>query len=220
MAWSGEEKLRPTTCCSSGVVWEKRVKQQRFKALKTTAAIEDAYQKWLLDGQAGLDPAPVIAVGDLQVNFRKNQVIEGRKNSQVQRVLQHGLWASYSTSRHRAMLHVKMHHFQMDNQLVACAFRTVLAPVPQPKSMKSEQSSVAKPFVELSLTKTLHGQLEHFRYCHVLVQEFSVQADVGFVNALIALATNEEEQPLYGVGGEISDKPTTPNCSPNGSTRT
>jgi hypothetical protein len=41
-----------------------------------------------------------------------------------------------------------------------------------------------------------------FRYAKVLVQEFAVSADRGFINAMLALTANDEESPVYGVGWE------------------
>ncbi len=61
----------------------------------------------------------------------------------IRRTFQTGVWLQYQTSAHQQRLHVKLNHVQMDNQLPACVFPTVIAPVPPPKSVAAESGSQA-----------------------------------------------------------------------------
>lgn len=51
-----------------------------------------------------------------------------------------------------------------------------------------------KPFAELSIVKRLleHSTVQQFKYFKVLIQEFHVKVDIGFMNALMALFEAEE----------------------------
>lgn len=57
-----------------------------------------------------------------------------------------------------------------------------------------------KPFAELSMVKRLleHSTVQQFRYFKVLVQEFHIKVDLGFINAIMgffeANEANEAEE--------------------------
>lgn len=60
-----------------------------------------------------------------------------------------------------------------------------------------------KPFVELSIVRLLmkNSQIEQFKYFKVLVQEFHIKVDLGFVNAIVELFAqsnqSDEEEVCY-----------------------
>lgn len=110
----------------------------------------------------------------------------------LRRTFQTGLWLQYRTSPHQVQLHAKINKLQIDNQLPDCVFPVILAPVPPPKSVS--QSSVMKPFAEMSIVKRLleHSTVQQFRYFKVLIQEFHVKVDLAFTNALMLLFEDAE----------------------------
>lgn len=59
-----------------------------------------------------------------------------------------------------------------------------------------------KPFVHLSYyakTTPHAGGQPQVKKLQLLVQEFDVQVDQGFINALLLLMTSQEAPPVYGV---------------------
>lgn len=52
-----------------------------------------------------------------------------------------------------------------------------------------------KPFVEVSIVQLLmkNSQIKQFKYFKVLVQEFHIKVDLGFVNAILALFEQSEQ---------------------------
>lgn len=63
--------------------------------------------------------------------------------------------------------------------------------------------SVPKPFVEVSIVKRLaeHSIVDQFKYFAVLIQEFHVKVDIGFVNAMVKFleskSTLEDDVNIY-----------------------
>ena len=59
-----------------------------------------------------------------------------------------------------------------------------------------------KPFVHFSYLAKLtphSGNARHVQFMQVLVQEFAVKADQGFINALLALIAPDKESVMYSV---------------------
>lgn len=60
--------------------------------------------------------------------------------------------------------------------------------------------SVSKPFAELSLVQRVnpHSNVKQFKYCKLLIQEFHIKVDTGFINALVKMfegsAATDDEQ--------------------------
>ena len=106
---------------------------------------------------------------------------------------------NYGQSAQRKRLHFKLNHLQIDNQLDACVFPRVLAVVPPPKSVVADNAP--KPFVELSLLQRVSefSSVPEIEYARVLVQEFSVQVDIGLLNSLMALVASQGQSKPYGV---------------------
>lgn len=54
--------------------------------------------------------------------------------------------------------------------------------------------SVHKPFTEISIVQRVvkHSQIQQFKYFKVLIQEFHVKVDLGFVNAVMAILQGAE----------------------------
>lgn len=51
-----------------------------------------------------------------------------------------------------------------------------------------------KPFAELSMVKRLleHSTVQQFRYFKVLIQEFHIKVDIGFINAIMGFFESDE----------------------------
>jgi hypothetical protein len=51
-----------------------------------------------------------------------------------------------------------------------------------------------KPFAELSIVQRVmpHSTVQQFKYFKVLIQEFHVKVDMGFINALLEIFESEE----------------------------
>jgi len=143
----------------------------------------------------------------------------------IRRMFQTGLWIHYKTYPHTILLHAKLNRIQIDNQLPDCIFRIVLAPVPPPKSVSSDdgksplwvQISISstfgsfmsfhfgfafaegqKPFAEVSIMERIieHSSVVQFKYFKVLIQEFQIKTDIHFVNALVGLFSEDTEKRL------------------------
>jgi vacuolar protein sorting-associated protein 13A/C len=97
------------------------------------------------------------------------------------------------TSAHQRQIHAKVHRIQIDNQLRACLFPVIMAPVKPPKSVVAD--SIPKPFIELSVLEYVspeHNSVRQFKYICALVQELHIKVDQGLLNAYNDLFEEEE----------------------------
>uniref|UniRef100_A0A914WWB3 Uncharacterized protein n=1 Tax=Plectus sambesii TaxID=2011161 RepID=A0A914WWB3_9BILA len=172
---------------SSGVMWEQRVRN-RFKPLtaKEGHQFESEYNKWQVEKKRA-----TVSIDKYTVDFGNMQLSKPNQTD-IRRIFQTGLWLQYRSSPHQLQIHLKINHLQVDNQLPACVFDIVLAPVPPPKSVAAD--SAPKPFTELSfmMRKSEHSTVPQIKYFKVLVQEMAVKVDQGFINAMISLFVNKE----------------------------
>lgn len=57
-----------------------------------------------------------------------------------------------------------------------------------------------KPFAEVSIVQRIneHSSVQQYKYFKVLIQEFHVKVDIGFINALVKMfeanATSDDEE--------------------------
>ncbi|XP_026827312.1 vacuolar protein sorting-associated protein 13 isoform X2 [Ooceraea biroi] len=180
---------------SSGIIWETRKSLGgRWRALnaKEVNAIEEGYQRYIKELQIGKDADyRVMLEPKLMVDYLNMEMLRPHRRY-MRRTFQTGLWLQYRTSAHQVQLHAKINKLQIDNQLSECVFPVILAPVPPPKSVT--QSTVMKPFAELSMVKRLleHSTVQQFRYFKVLIQEFHIKVDIIFINAIMGLFEADE----------------------------
>ncbi|KAK2581118.1 hypothetical protein KPH14_007937 [Odynerus spinipes] len=190
---------------SSGIIWETRKSiGNRWRSLNTREVniIEEGYQKYMRELQIEKDPPyRVMLEPKLEVDYLNMEMLKPHRRY-LRRSFQTGLWMQYKTSAHQVQLHAKINRLQIDNQLTDCVFPVILAPVPLPKSIT--QSTVPKPFAELSMVKRLleHSTVQQFRYFKVLIQEFHIKVDIVFINAIMAffeanVANDAEESELF-----------------------
>ncbi|XP_075230691.1 vacuolar protein sorting 13C isoform X2 [Lycorma delicatula] len=172
---------------SSGVIWETAPKKKtRFKPLSTIQMemIEETYQSYLQEKQLGLGIARRSIDDKIEVDFEEGLMI--RPHSRIiRRTYSTGLWLQMKTSKHQLQLHAKVNRLQIDNQMYDCVFPVVLAPVPPPKSVSL--ANVLKPFAEVSIVQRIneHSTVRQYKYFKVLIQEFHIKLDIGFINAIV-----------------------------------
>ncbi|KAL0119958.1 hypothetical protein PUN28_007968 [Cardiocondyla obscurior] len=200
---------------SSGIIWETRkCLGGRWRALnaKEVNAIEEGYQRYIRELQIGKDADyRMMLEPKLMVDYLNMEMLRPHRRY-MRRTFQTGLWLQYRTSAHQVQLHAKINRLQIDNQLSECVFPVILAPVPPPKSVT--QSTVTKPFAELSMVKRLleYSTVQQFRYFKVLIQEFHIKVDIVFINAIMGLfETNEvndaEESALFRTDMKLVNEP-------------
>lgn len=120
----------------------------------------------------------------------------------IHRTFETGLWLQMKSSPSQLQIHAKVNRLQIDNQMYDCLFPVVLAPVPLPKSVAIDNG--IKPFAELSIVQLLmkNTQIKQFKYFKLLIQEFHIKVDLGFVNAIVDLLetsnySDEEEKKMF-----------------------
>ncbi|XP_043479643.1 vacuolar protein sorting-associated protein 13 isoform X2 [Leptopilina heterotoma] len=200
---------------SSGIIWENRkTVGGRWRALdsREVGLIEEGYQRYMKEVQVDKETHyRVMLEPKFEVDYLNMEMLRPSRRY-MRRTFQTGLWIQYRTSSHQVHLHAKINKLQIDNQLSECIFPVILAPVPPPKSVT--QSTVMKPFAELSIVKQLleHSSVQQFRYFKVLIQEFHVKVDIAFMNALSALfvadeANESQESELFQSDMKLVDEP-------------
>lgn len=200
---------------SSGVIWENRkFVTSRWRALndRDVCLIEEGYQRYTRELQIDKETHYRIMLDPkLEVDYLNMEMLRPHRRF-IRRTFQTGLWVQYRTSAHQVQLHAKINRLQIDNQLSDCVFPVILAPVPPPRSVS--QSSVMKPFAEMSMVKRLleHSKVQQFRYFKVLIQEFHVKVDLAFMNALMVLfetdeANEAQESQLFKTDMKLVDEP-------------
>ncbi|XP_046391664.1 vacuolar protein sorting-associated protein 13 [Ischnura elegans] len=194
---------------SSGVIWEaQKSAGKRYRSLsnKESALIENGFQKYLLsqEMQQTEDSHPMQLDGKTVVDFRLMIMLRPYKRN-LRRSFLTGLWLEMLTSPHSRKIHAKINRLQIDCQLPDSVFPTIFAPVPPPKSIATD--SAPKPFVELSIVQHLneHTPVQQFKYFKVLVQEFHVKLEIGFLNALLAVFSPDGGLGVYDTARFQSD---------------
>ncbi|GFT91712.1 vacuolar protein sorting-associated protein 13 [Nephila pilipes] len=184
---------------STGVIWESRKKKnKRYKPLsvKELEIIETAYQRYHNEIKVGRKTKPVVQLnGRIEVDFENMMMLKPVVRC-LRRTYVYGFWLQYKTSPHQLQVHARINRLQIDNQLMDCVFPVVLAPVAPPKSVAAETEP--KPFTELSvmLRKAEHSAVPQFKYCKILIQEFHIKLDQGFINSVLLFFTADEPQEI------------------------
>ncbi|KAL7290198.1 hypothetical protein TKK_0015907 [Trichogramma kaykai] len=200
---------------SSGIIWETRKSMNgRWRALnnREVGMIEEGYQRYMRELQVDKETFYRVSLEPkLEVDYMNMEMLRPHRRF-LRRTFQTGLWLQYRTSVHQVQLHAKINRLQIDNQLSDCVFPVILAPVPPPKSVS--QSSIMKPFAELSMVKRLlaHSNVQQFRYFKVLVQEFHIKVDLAFMNALMLYfeadkANDTQESELFKIDMKLVNEP-------------
>ncbi|CAG9772493.1 unnamed protein product [Ceutorhynchus assimilis] len=190
---------------SSGIIWETcKLNRKRFKplAVKESTHIEQAYQHYMVQLQGSDESIGSVLIDNKwEVDFDLQLMSKPRKRK-IRRTFQTGVWLNLKTSPSQLQLHAKINRVQIDNQMFDCIFPVVLAPIPPPKSVAAD--SGVKPFIEVSIVQLLikNSLIRQFKYFKVLVQEFHIKVDLGFINAIVDMMqqgenTDEEDRQLF-----------------------
>ncbi|KAL3998071.1 N-terminal region of Chorein a TM vesicle-mediated sorter family protein [Acanthocheilonema viteae] len=195
------EEIAYMCIASSAIIWEQFVKT-RFKpfTIKQMEKVEHAYQAWLPDHSE-----ETVIVDKLEFDFNHMKLKKQKDWIDIRRQFQIGLWMQYRQTPHQSQFHIKVNHLQIDNQLPACVFPCILSVVPPPRSVV--QDSAPKSFCELSYIgrESEHSRIAQIKYLHLLVQEFSVQVDQGFVNAMLELISSQADSKPYTKEAFVKD---------------
>ncbi|XP_062868929.1 intermembrane lipid transfer protein VPS13C isoform X1 [Trichomycterus rosablanca] len=173
---------------SSGVVWEMRPKN-RWKSFnhKNISVLEKAYQHHI---SGKTEPGWLKLETGLEVNFARIPMMMRQPFSCfIRRNFLSGIHIELKQSTHQRSLRAQLYWLQVDNQLTGAIFPTVFHPVPPPKSIALD--SEPKPFIDVSIITRFneHSQVMQFKYFMVLVQEMALKIDQGFLEAILALFT-------------------------------
>ncbi|VDM07504.1 unnamed protein product [Wuchereria bancrofti] len=187
------EEIAYLCIASSAIIWEQFVKT-RYKpfTIKQMELIEHAYQTWLPDRSE-----ETVMVDKLEFDFMHMKLKKQKDWADIRRQFQIGLWMQFRQTPHQLQFHMKLNHLQIDNQLPACVFPCILSIVPPPRSVVQENAP--KSFCELSYIRreSEHSRIAQIKYLHLLVQEFAVQVDQGFVNAMLELIPSQVDSKPY-----------------------
>ncbi|XP_071787909.1 intermembrane lipid transfer protein VPS13A-like isoform X9 [Asterias amurensis] len=179
---------------SSGIIWQNKVRR-RWRDLngKQMKLLEDGYQKAQVDLSDKDAPPKVTKLErDFEVDFRSMSMLTPQRRS-IRRTYHAGVWAQIRTAKHQLQIHLMVHRIQIDNQMPAAIFPTVLAPIPPPKSVSAE--SAPKPMIEFSLMMRYseHSKVNQIKYLRLLIQEMAAKVDIGFIINLAGLFASGAE---------------------------
>lgn len=101
---------------------------------------------------------------------------------ELRRTYRPALWLQVRKSDTQMYTHLKLHRLQIDNQLYEAVFPTVLYPAPLPSQIARKIGT--RPCIEYVSLKKNRPQCNQdvYKYIKLLVQEFCIQLDKGFVN--------------------------------------
>ncbi|KAK6631306.1 hypothetical protein RUM44_005832 [Polyplax serrata] len=201
---------------SSGITWEiKKVGKTRYKRMKQDDIdkMEEAYNRYQHECEIREDIASEVAITDkITVNFSSMKMLQPNLRD-LKRTFEPGVWLAYRVMEDQVMLNLKVNKIQVDNQLHDCIFPVILSPVPPPRSVSALYQG-SKPFFELSIVKKAgdNSGVEQYKFFEILVQEFHIKIDVGFLQQFwLFLApeklSDEEEKARFLKDLELTEKP-------------
>ncbi|CAH1799951.1 unnamed protein product [Owenia fusiformis] len=166
---------------SSGAsTWHVQVKDKwKLLSLEDACWLED---KWRND-----------VTGDITLDDKRQANVGQMKMMKpyagcLRRTHRPAIWFQYRTSEHHTNLNIKIHRLQIDNQLPDAYFSSVLYPSPTPKYIAKREGT--KPFIELAVMRrhVPENNVDTFKYIKLLVQEFNIKLDKGFMLSLYDVA--------------------------------
>lgn len=122
------------------------------------------------------------------------------------RAANRGLWINFSMSQHVKNIHLKINRIQIDNQLPDHIFDVILSPVIVPKSVYDKFEIEQKSFIEFSAIIQSNGAVSRYKYVQLLIQEFMIQVDWGWVCLLMNvfnLENSKEDTPDILIAKEL-----------------
>ena len=185
-------------CISLDVIWEQQ-KKNRFKQMKIAEnlCVEERYQEYLRDLAVDENMNKKYLMdssGKVELDFAELVMQKHTTQRKIRRTFYPGFWMEMKTSPYQLQLHAKINRIQIDNQLSDCIFPIVLAPIPPPKSVAA--TTELKPFIEMSVVQRIipHSTVTQYKYLRVLMQEFHVKVDLGFINEICEMLASEASE--------------------------
>jgi vacuolar protein sorting-associated protein 13A/C len=160
----------------SGYLWEsKLVKKKRFKpeSYAMCRKLEMLYN----------DRSKAKEL-KLEVDFNQMRMLAPVVKN-LRRTVHEGIYFQFTMSRHHFHIHGVINRIQIDNQVMENVFPTVFYPVKPPKSVAAQ--AAPKPFLEGSVVihRVEQSSVRQIKYLMVLVQEISVEVDMGFIENIL-----------------------------------
>nr|XP_022917731.1 vacuolar protein sorting-associated protein 13-like [Onthophagus taurus] len=209
-----KKEIMYVAIAGSGVIWETcKHGSYNYKHMrsKESAAIESSYKQYMC--MKSIEPihGKVVIDSKTEVNFETLIMLKPHIRK-IRRTFMNGLWIQITTNPYMLQLHAKINKVQIDNQSYDCIFPVVLAPVSLPKSVAG--ADIHKPFAELSIVEMLvkHSQIKQFKYFKLLIQEFHINLELGFVMALVEVFqtskdTLEKQKACFLRDADLLNKP-------------
>ncbi|CAH1274208.1 VPS13A [Branchiostoma lanceolatum] len=171
---------------STPPLWEVNSKGDSWKMLKLEVAtfLEDQFRHG--------HPEAVIP-DKVRADFQTMRMVKPTPGG-LRRTYQPGLWFQYRSSDHHTGMHAKLQRLQLDNQLQTAVFPTVLYPAPLPRKVLKKMGP--RPFIELALMRRQvpEQHSDTIKYCKLLLQQFSVRLDKGFLLTVADFFTTHMEE--------------------------
>ena len=114
----------------------------------------------------------------------------------------------YSSSAHITQFHIKINRIQVDNQLSDHIFDVAFSPVIVPKSISDNFELQQKSFIEISAIVQSLGSVTRYKYLQVLIQEFMVQVDWGWIQMIIDVfdcEASKEDSPKIMIAKDLEN---------------
>lgn len=125
--------------------------------------------------------------------------------SELRRTYNPAVWLQLRKSDTYSYCHLKLQRFQIDNQLYEAVYPCVLYPASLPTHLKTKY---VKPCIEVVALKQYLPNLNQdiYKYVKVLVQEFCVNLDRGFVNYIFDMLNHwkVEEKPAVRLRADLA----------------
>ncbi|KAJ2950879.1 hypothetical protein O0L34_g5239 [Tuta absoluta] len=193
----GIKELAYASITDSMPKWEVNV-SHKWKQLSPdlTAWIEDKYQK---------DETKCNLKEYIHIDLEKMQMTKPFF-SELRRTYNPGVWLQLRKSDTFTYCHLKFQRLQLDNQLNEAVFPSVLYPAPLPQNLRNNRE--IKPCLEIVALKQYRPTLNQdvYKYFKVLIQEFCVNLDRGFVNYVFDILNHWkiEEKPAVRLRADLA----------------
>ncbi|RZF33558.1 hypothetical protein LSTR_LSTR008204 [Laodelphax striatellus] len=192
-----QKELLYASLTDSAAVWEVNVAHKwKLLTLELASWVEDRWRQDLKRAQMK---------DFVHVDFEKMHMTKPFFG-ELRRRYSPALWVQYRKSDNYNFLDVKIHRFQIDNQMSDAIFQTVIHPTPVPQHIIRKVGM--KPCLQLMVLKRQPSLQSHgiYKFVKMVVQEFSVQLDRGFVLSLYnsLLPWSNEEKPSVRMRTDIS----------------
>lgn len=121
-----------------------------------------------------------------EVNFSTMKLLRPR-SVKLRRFAKQGLWFRYSASEHITQYQLKINHVQVDNQLPEHFYNVAFSPVNTSRESCEKNELQQKNFIEFTAIVQSLASVKRYKYVQLLIQEFMLQVDWGWVSQVSSL---------------------------------